>query len=80
METLTEDQVRELRDAFMAFDRDNSGYITTKELGRCLRSMGLNPTDKELQRLVNEVDSDGNGKVDFHEFVDMMILNGEWCV
>ena len=44
----------------MAFDRDNSGYITTKELAKILRSLGLNPTEKELCKIINEVDFDGN--------------------
>ena len=49
----------EFRDAFSAFDADNNGFITTKELANILRSMGLNPTEKELCRLINEVDFDG---------------------
>ena len=49
----------EFRDAFMAFDRDGNGYITTKELAKILRSLGLNPTEKEICKLVNEVDFDG---------------------
>ena len=51
--------LEEFRDAFMAFDRDNNGFITTKELAHVLRSLGLNPTEKELCRLINEVDYDG---------------------
>ena len=43
----------------MAFDRDGNGYITTKELAKILRSLGLNPTEKEICKLVNEVDFDG---------------------
>jgi Ca2+-binding EF-hand superfamily protein len=41
------------------------GTITTKELGTVMRSLGQNPTEAELQDMVNEVDADGNGTIDF---------------
>lgn len=37
-----------------------------------MRSLGQNPTDAELHEMVNEVDSDGNGTIDFPEFISMM--------
>ena len=37
-----------------------------------LRSLGQNPTEAELQDMINEVDSDGNGTIDFPEFLTMM--------
>ncbi|XP_048585333.1 calmodulin isoform X2 [Nematostella vectensis] len=70
---LTEEQIDEYRDAFKFFDKDGNGHITTRELGAIMRSLGQNPTENELQDMVNEVDYDGNGVVDFHEFVNMMI-------
>lgn len=46
-------------EAFSYFDKDNSGYITTKELGTLMKSLGENPTENELQRIINTVDIDG---------------------
>ncbi len=37
-----------------------------------MRSLGQNPTDAELQDMINEVDADGNGTIDFPEFLTMM--------
>ena len=37
-----------------------------------MRSLGQNPTEAELQDMVNEVDVDGNGNIDFPEFLTMM--------
>jgi calmodulin len=41
------------------------GQITTKELGTVMRSLGQNPSESELQDMINEVDSDDNGMIDF---------------
>jgi len=71
-ERLTEEQIREYNDAFQAFDKDGNGYITTKELKSLMRCLGCNPTDSEVQQIINEVDADGNGKIDFPEFVQLM--------
>ena len=37
-----------------------------------MRSLGQNPTEQELQNIVNEIDLDGNGTIDFIEFSIMM--------
>ena len=46
-------------------DPSRIGEITTKELGTVMRSLGQNPSESELQDMINEVDSDNNGTIDF---------------
>uniref|UniRef100_A0A8C0I366 EF-hand domain-containing protein n=1 Tax=Balaenoptera musculus TaxID=9771 RepID=A0A8C0I366_BALMU len=53
---LTEEQIAEFKEAFSLFDKDGDGTITTKELGTVMRSLGQNPTEVELQDMINEVD------------------------
>jgi len=71
-ETLSEERISEFREAFALFDKDGDGTITTNELGEMMRSLGQNPSDGELRDMVNEVDVDGNGTIEFAEFCAMM--------
>ncbi|VDP20611.1 unnamed protein product [Soboliphyme baturini] len=54
------------------FDKDSNGTINTRELGVAMRTLGLNPTEDEILNIINEFDVDGNGKIDFAEFCQMM--------
>nr|CAI5831610.1 unnamed protein product [Callosobruchus analis] len=69
---LSEEQVAEFKEAFMLFDKDEDGTITVAELGVVMRSLGQRPTETELRDMVNQVDSDGNGTIEFNEFLQMM--------
>jgi hypothetical protein len=49
-----------------------TGTITAEELGDVMRSLGQNPSDAELNDMINEVDVDRSGAIDFEEFLKMM--------
>ena len=78
---LTDEQIAELKEAFSLFDKDGDGTITTKELGTVMRSLEQSPTETELQDMINEVDVDHNGTIDFPEFLTMMAsqMNSDAC-
>jgi len=72
MVELTDEQLKEFEEAFKMFDKDNDGLITIRELGTVMRTIGQNPTDIELQEMIDEVDADKDNAIDFNEFVSMM--------
>jgi len=72
VEALSEEQIQSFKDVFNLFDKDQSGSISTAELGEVMRSLGQNPTEAELQDMVNEVDTDHSGSIEFQEFMAMM--------
>jgi len=48
------------------------GEISNKSLGSSMRSLGLNPTEAEIQGWISQADAVGNGVVDFPEFLAAM--------
>ncbi|CEP11988.1 hypothetical protein [Parasitella parasitica] len=69
---MTPDQIQEYREAFQLFDKDGNGSISAPELGVVLRTFGMNPSEAELQDMVDDVDADGNGNIDFDEFLSLV--------
>ncbi|XP_060080010.1 calmodulin-beta-like [Ylistrum balloti] len=61
-----------LQDAFNMFDIDGNGSISVEELGLAMRSIGENPSSKEIRQIVECADLDRNGTIEFEEFVVMV--------
>ena len=73
VENLTQETINQFRFFFDLFDKDSSGTITTKELGTVMRNLGQNPSEEELREMIKEIDLDGNGVIDFNEFLYLMV-------
>merc|ERR1712010_102800 len=69
---LTEEQMEEIREAFGLFDADASGMIDVRELKAAMRALGFEVKNEELKKMVADVDNDGNGTIEFAEFLNMM--------
>lgn len=68
---------REIRDAFDAFDADGGGTISRKEFQTVLvKSLGVRLDGAEIKALVRAIDEDGDGEVNYGEFVHLMRLVG----
>ena len=65
---------RQIKQAFMYFDKDNSGTITSEELRMCLASEDQTLTDEDITKLIQEVDTNQDGMIDYREFLEMMAV------
>lgn len=54
------------------FDKDNSGTISSSELALVMHSFGQNASDAEIKYIMDKIDIDHNGSIDFEEFVSLM--------
>merc|ERR1711934_1317076 len=63
----------DFRKNFNLFDKKRTGAIPIGDIGTVLRSLGQNPTEAELAALMEEVDKDKSGTIEFEEFIDLMV-------
>lgn len=63
---------KELKEAFRLYDREGNGYITTSTLKEILAALDDKLSGEDLDGIINEIDTDGSGTVDFDEFMEMM--------
>jgi calcium-binding protein CML len=68
-----EDQIKQLNDIFKRFDMDSDGSLTHLELAALLRSLGIKPTGDEIYELLNNMDNNNNGYIEFDELVNAIM-------
>mmetsp|Transcript_12701 Transcript_12701/g.21548 ORF Transcript_12701/g.21548 Transcript_12701/m.21548 type:complete len:171 (-) Transcript_12701:282-794(-) len=69
---LSQDEIDDLKEAFNMFDVDGGGSISKEELKGVMKKLGSDPTDDEIQAMINSVDDNGDGEIDFDEFLVLM--------
>lgn len=65
-------QIQKLEECFMSLDDDGSGSIGVEEIRVPLIGLGLVDSLEEVERLVEEVDEDNSGLIEFEEFLGII--------
>ncbi|KAG5453331.1 Calmodulin [Clonorchis sinensis] len=73
VDTLSKSELEELQGAFAANDKDGNGSIDIKELEEALSRVGRRPTRFEVANIMRRFDSDGDGRINFPEFIVMVM-------
>ena len=60
-------------DAFLAFDKEGSGQITSGEVKYVLEMMGLKITEVEMFQMISELDPDNSGIILYSEFKNRIV-------
>ena len=69
------DEEQDIIEVFKVFDNDGNGYITAAELRHVMTNLEEKLTDEEIDEMINEADIDGDGQINYEEFVKMMMSN-----
>ena len=63
----------ELKEAFRVYDKEGQGFITTTQLRDIISELDPNLTQEDLDGIIEEIDEDGSGTMDFDKFCQMMM-------
>jgi Ca2+-binding EF-hand superfamily protein len=69
-ELTTEEEETLVRNLFQRFDTDASGLLDPLEFGAMVKQLGFEMTPQEVKDVITGMDEDGNGMVDFKEFLN----------
>lgn len=72
MSGLSKQEISEFREIFDLVDKDKGGSISKEELSDLMDTLGINASAEEIDLMINEIDDDNNGEIDFDEFVAVM--------
>merc|ERR1711920_412338 len=66
---LSDAQIKNLRETFQALDKNGDGLLTSAEMKEGLEKAGLQDIPADLQQIMEGVDADGSGVIDYTEFL-----------
>merc|ERR1712086_649173 len=81
MSDITADELKEYLKDFNKFDKDGSGSLEKPEIFKALEELlGHTPDEGAFEEFMQEADTDQNGKIDFKEFMCVVLSDSEWTV
>ena len=63
----------ELKDAFRMYDKEGNGFISTGQIREILKEVDPNIKDEDLDDVIDEIDEDGSGNLDFEAFCRLIL-------
>ncbi|XP_052763151.1 calmodulin, striated muscle-like [Mya arenaria] len=71
-EGISEEQLKEMMDAFKLFDMNGDGHISKAELGKVLQALGQDPSQKEVDEIMAKADKNGSSFLEYDEYVELL--------
>ena len=69
---IPEEKIAEYKEAFDMFDKNKKGTISADDITKIMKNFGYPISIKEVKGMIAEIDTTGDGELDFEEFVTLM--------
>lgn len=72
---VTKESKNEIQEAFLVLDKDNTGFVPTKEFRRVLTSVGEKFSDKDIDDLFKKLEICNQGNINWREVINKIMYN-----
>ena len=69
---IPEEKISEYKEAFDMFDKNKKGTISANDITKIMKNFGYPIKKSEAQKMISDIDDNGDGEIDFEEFVTLM--------
>ena len=69
---IPKDKEQEIKSIFEKYDSNKDGFVNSSELANIIKSINTDVSDEELLELLQEIDLEVNGEINFEKFVSMV--------
>ena len=69
---MTDEQVTEFKGSFAFFGSSGDGVIEKEDLNKVMRSLGLKPSEKDIEEMLETIEREGNKEITFPYFLSLM--------
>ena len=69
---LTLNKEKEYKNIFDMHDNNKDGNVNSLELANILKSININISDEEIKEIMTEIDLEGNGQINYEEFISIL--------
>lgn len=76
---LNEKEIKALREVFVSMDGNGDGKLTKQEMKEGLENAGIKEIPPDLQQIMESVDGDSSGAIDYTEFLSATITAQQYC-
>ena len=63
---------KEYKNIFDMYDSNKDGNVNSLELANILKSININISDEEIKEIMTEIDLEGNGQINYEEFISIL--------
>ena len=74
---IPQDRRQDYKNVFEMYDKNKDNNVNSLELANIFKALNIDVTDEEIKQMISEVDLEGNGEINFEDFITIVNRRGK---